>query len=317
MITIDGKPISEYDAKHPARVKIDEAIAEIKKSKNWTIKFHPRLVKKRKSGEAGSYEETSQGVAFKAVQKYSANGMEYDVGYFPKSPMRDGKLHNDGKPIDFSTRLVFDSSKEADKIFAYVCLSPYCGRYAAIEKYQNLGKKEPVYIVEDIAAEAKALSQIEEMLSNVRSIIFGNNIKEEKLRNVAEVFGVRGAKSGMDINLVKLRLKDILLKTENGKYNLENINDFMNAVKGKDDLRLRAAVENAIEHGIIGVKTGKVKSTWFTLTEDKQESVKICDVPKIGDTKEALIEYLSEESEKLRNEFIAFAEAGQPAVVNK
>lgn len=311
MLAINGTDFSEFKTTEPIAQHIKAAIKTIRKQRHWRLIFHPSRVQPGKPG-IGALKETSSGVLVRASGKYRYDGMEWEITFYrtirgtdPKNPKFVPRT------IDYNGPVIYDSKEEADLLFYMLCVSPHCAKYDDIAKYQNpsTANYQPYYMVEDIVDDARIENETDRLVTKANIVIFNDDFgaNEERLRDLASAYGVIGGQE-LDIDLIRLRLKGVILKKTNNRYDEELIRKFVGDVSSNESISLRAKVQIAVEKKLVVIKKNKNnRKSWYYAVEGIGTD-HIMTVP-IGDNEAiALFGFLSRKQEK-KDEFVSFVDA--------
>lgn len=309
MLAINGTNFSEFDSSDPIAKQVKGAITKIKKKRYWKLIFHDSKLQPVKPG-AGKLRESSAGVSMRTQGKYVFEGMEYEITYFRTTlgEGRDRKFQPRRYP--FLGTQILDSKKEADLIFYLMCVVPYADYCEELKNYQNPSRtgSVPYYKVEDLVGDARKVSETDRLTTKVSMYIYDDDFgaDDSKLRDIASAYGIVQAQE-LDIDLLRLRLKDTLLKQKDGKYDEEMLRDFISDIKDDASVTLKAKVQLAIEHKLAVTKANKNnRKSWYYGVEGKPVDY-ICAVPIGSDAQTALLAFLLKKKEK-QEEFVQFVD---------
>lgn len=285
MIAINGKPIDSLPKDDPIVVHISEGIAKIRKQQRWTFKFHPSQIKPADVNIPGSIEETSAGILLLASQKYVFKGLDYDLSYFSRMVNTgNDKVRFVPRRLDFKGKITYFSDREADLIFFYACISQECQEYEPLKRWQNPIKNQPIYMVQNIAAETAELNRQDYLLAEVKQLLFhpDKKLDDATIREAAIQHGVRRADDqSYNIEMVRRGLQNKLLVTKNNKYDFELIDKFV--MNYKDQAAesipgLEESINYAIENDLVRERKygTNINIELFDYKDLKAKPVKVC-----------------------------------------
>ncbi len=305
MLALDGRPMNQYPKTDPLVQQIDSAIKEIKKRRKWKLVPHDSRRRKNAAGVPDSIIEYNAGVSPMTTGKYLLGGMEHDITYYSTITNVEGVQVFLPKRIRFQEVLPLDPATQADLIFYMTCVSPYCAPFAPIQRFQYIKDNVmPHYKVEDLVGEAQIQNETKRDIAKVNLLLWDDEmgIEDETLKNIAISYGFPTAPT-LDIELLKNRLSDSLLRNVNGKYDITRIRAFLNDAKDDGLLKLRNVVRISIEKKfVVKDKTGKGSSAWYYTSIYGEKDAHIMSLMKGSDPETSLVQYLVTKP-KARNSF--------------
>lgn len=252
MIAVNGKKFTELKEGDPVLAHINGALKAIRKQRFYRLRFSESLVKKAEPGSTANYEETPSGDNMLASQKYAIDGVEHDIAYF-QNTRKEGKVLWP-RHLMFNGIRTFDSHKEADLIFYFVCLSPFCAIYPELEKFQNPSRRNIVYEIYDESAIARRQVEEELLILKVKRMIFDSTsgISDRRIRELGLQFNVRKSNNpDVDISVIRNGLSNRILAVKDGNYNKNLIEEFMDSAM-EDEVVLVEGLNDAIDQAFDG-----------------------------------------------------------------
>ena len=168
--------------------------------------------------------------------------------------------------------------------------------YAPILRYQYIRDNvQPHYKIEDLVGDAQLGNVTNRDIAKVNMYLFNDDmgLDEENLKNIAISHGFPNAPQ-LDIELLRFRLSETLLKQTNGKYNMSLITSFLNDAKDTSLLRLRKLVRSSIEKKfVVKEKTPKKNWAWYFTNVYGDKDTHIFTMNKGTDPETALVQYLA------------------------
>jgi len=305
MLAVDGKPLNQYPKTDPLVQLIGSAIKQIKRRRNWKLVPHESRRRKNAPGVPDSIIEYNAGVSPMTTGKYVFEGMEHDITYYSTISNVDGSQVFLPKRINFHEVLPLSPDTQADLIFYMTCVSPYCAPFAPIQQFQYIKKNVmPHYKVEDLVGDAQLQNETKRDVAKVNLLLWDDDmgIEDETLKNIAISYGFPNAPA-LDIELLKNRLSDSLLRQVNGKYDITRIRSFLDDAKDNGLLKLRNIVRISIEKKfVVKDKTGKGSSAWYYTSVYGEKDAHLMSLMKGADPETSLVQYLASKP-KSRNAF--------------
>lgn len=316
MLALNGKPIQDWPVSDPLRMHVEAALKRIKQKKFWKLVFHETKIRPPVPGMPGSLAETSAGINQKATGKYGFDGMEHDITYYKQMKgFGDNRKYLPSR-VDFSGTLPLDPKIEADKIFLMTCVFPSCAPYEFLKdfQYKRVGNQDCFYKVEDLITDASTSNIVARMVAKVNTLLYDDDfgLASKELGAMGVSQGIPNALD-MDSELLRHKLKELILSKKKGQYQLEKIELFLSDAKDGSFASLRSKVSYAIKNRLVLLdETLQGKPAWYSV-KNGEKGTHIFTIPIGNDAEMALAQYYSKRP-KEQGAFLKYVETGKGAV---
>ena len=175
-----------------------------------------------------------------------------------------------------------------------------------VEGAPNWNGRAPKFVFEDLVGEAEKRAAQKRLISDVEALIYSPKLGlgEKELRKVAKAYFISNI-DDMTLAQVQVALEKEVMK------DTMSINNFLHIVKADDIIKVKAALQSAIDKKIIYFDIEK--RTWFWTTEPGKRNEEILTVMPNIQPHDALFEFYK--GNKIFSEQLDAALAGKSVVI--
>jgi len=210
-----------------------------------------------------------------------------------------------------------DPERDMDLIYYLLFISPYCAEMSQfipsmkdrMSKFQNPQRKKTWFQVEDRLGDATQEVLIEKRVGLAKVAIFDdvNGVKDADITLLGLAWGISNAQQ-LEPQEVRVALNHKVLRTRNGQYDLQLINEFLEDSKMNDKLKIKAKILLAEKLDVIQIDRSGKNHCWRMIDENGEYKTRLCNIGPGMSPVPILVDILNEDKEALERLEVATKE---------
>lgn len=315
MIAVNGKPLNTEDKtnaffKHYN--KCVQAIKEMAKQDTIVLKYTENRIKPADPTDPYGRPSSPTGFDVPMSENFTLEGTTYKINYYTNIITSTKGDSYKPKYTTFPGQMKLNITRDMELAFFLLFVSTWVAPIPGISTkvtslYADLQNPQrrplPWFKLDDKVQAAKDIVEIEKLIAKINTVIMDDEfgLKDKELQGVAYAYEIMD--SALEPSELRLRIKQKLLTTINGKYDMIKITEFLQTYQNKDRMEMLGNVKYAEKQGIISVEQKGKKRQWF-LNLEEGSPMYLCEAPYNTDVQAILAEYLLTDGEEEKAELL-------------